>query len=177
MLTIKKQLGFTIIEAMVAISILGVMAAVAVPSVSSMMESFQLKTAAQSVLSGIQQARSEAVKRGYTITFRLNKDLSWNYGCIIANYRPNCPDVIFSNPPEKNQYAKVNFTPNGSQYLVFNGYGTLNSTYSGMSFSELEFASKAAGSTAKTLKIMVSPAGSVRMCDPSISSTTDPRRC
>ena len=59
----KKNSGFTLMELMIAIAIIGILAAVSVPSVISWRENAQLGRAARDVYSDFQRAKLEAVKR------------------------------------------------------------------------------------------------------------------
>uniref|UniRef100_UPI0035B11C24 GspH/FimT family pseudopilin n=1 Tax=Hylemonella sp. TaxID=2066020 RepID=UPI0035B11C24 len=56
--------GFTIIEVMLVLAIIGVLAAVAAPSFRSMMDGNRVNTAASSLQVSLSMARSEAIRRG-----------------------------------------------------------------------------------------------------------------
>jgi prepilin-type N-terminal cleavage/methylation domain-containing protein len=60
---ITGRSGFTLTELLVIISILSVLAVISIPSYMSWMPSYQLKSAARDVISNMQLARLEAVKR------------------------------------------------------------------------------------------------------------------
>lgn len=55
--------GFTIIELMIVIAILGMIASFGIPSLTESIRNFRAKTAAENFLSTLYLARSEAVKR------------------------------------------------------------------------------------------------------------------
>lgn len=67
-----RQLGVTLLELLVAITIMGVLAAVAVPAFSQMILSNRLTTAANDVVAALAQARLEAVRRNSTTQFCSN---------------------------------------------------------------------------------------------------------
>jgi len=66
----KQASGFTLLELIVAISIAGILMAMAIPSFSDMMRDNRLTTYANEFVTSLNIARSEAVKRGTTVTLR-----------------------------------------------------------------------------------------------------------
>ena len=60
--------GFTIIEVMITIAIAGVMAALALPSYNNLVKNNCMTTSANSLVTSLQLAKSEAVKRRNEIT-------------------------------------------------------------------------------------------------------------
>jgi type IV fimbrial biogenesis protein FimT len=64
----KGVKGFTLIELMVTIAVLAIIVTIAIPSFQDIIERNRVVTQANNILSAVQLARSEAVKRGETIT-------------------------------------------------------------------------------------------------------------
>lgn len=86
----KKQSGFTLIELLVTIAILAILLGIGVPSFRSMVESNRIRTVSNDLVSALQLARSEAVKRGVPITLCSSNDQAscsgaWANGWVVRN--------------------------------------------------------------------------------------------
>jgi len=64
----KRQLGFTLIECMLATSVAGVLAAIGVPSMSSVMARQAVQAELNEFQGAVLRARSEAMHRGEVVT-------------------------------------------------------------------------------------------------------------
>src|SRR5258706_14776017 len=65
--------GFSLIELMLVISILGILFALATPDLEIYLVNQKIRASATSIQNGIQLARSEAVKRNQPVSFVLTK--------------------------------------------------------------------------------------------------------
>ena len=77
----RRVRGFTLLEVMVAVAILGVLAAIAGPSFTPLIERWRVRQAVESMTSTLYYARSEAIKRGGRIGMQKEKNAS---GCTLA---------------------------------------------------------------------------------------------
>lgn len=89
---LQKQQGITLIELMVTVSVLAVLAAVAAPSFTPLMERWRVRSAAEDLQASIYFARSEAIKRGGGITIAPIDD-DWSNGWEVVIPAPtSTPD-------------------------------------------------------------------------------------
>lgn len=85
---ISSAQGFTLIELIVAMSIAAILLAIAVPSYSGSQLNSQLRASANDLVSSINLARSEAIKRGTTVTLCASSDGencsgAWHEGWLV----------------------------------------------------------------------------------------------
>jgi type IV fimbrial biogenesis protein FimT len=66
---LKKTAGFTLIELLITMVILAIIAAVAIPGFGNLIESNRLVSGTNLLVSSIKLARTEAIKRGTSVTF------------------------------------------------------------------------------------------------------------
>lgn len=66
-----RQKGFTIVEALVAVGVLAILASLAAPSFETTLVNFRVRLAAEGLVSGLQLARAEALRRNQPVRFTL----------------------------------------------------------------------------------------------------------
>ncbi len=198
MLTLR-QYGFSLIELMIAIAVLGVLMVFGAPSFSLWLQSAQVRNAAESVINGLQLARAEAVRLNTPVRFNLNSAtglVDWEV-CATANSPCPVADIIQQRfNAEGSVNARIGAYSNGDGNVATN-YTTIISAGSGMpvhtTFNGLGRVINDGGNVAVRLDVTNSvnanarrlvvnvgfPGGQVRMCDPAltVSNPTDPKAC
>jgi type IV fimbrial biogenesis protein FimT len=178
--------GFTLIEMIIALAIVAILVAIAVPNFRTFLLNVQIRTATEALNNGLQLARGEAVRRNTNVKFILGNDSGWSVGCETpvpdndGDGTEDCPTVIQSRLSEEGStLAKIAVTPAGSTIATFNGLGRLTNNDDGsFPISRLDVdmpIATLAASQSKDLSILIK-GGSVYMCNPNIASA-DPKAC
>ncbi len=187
--------GFTIIELMVVIVVLAVLLAVGLPSYSIWMQNLRIRSAAESVQTGLQVARATAIARNtQAMLVFAPASLSYfvytvpNPGTPPTNYQdpdadvPSNVDMIRRhNQADDSANANVTMTPAGMYMVTFGPLGQiLPNPDASATLTQIDIASAASTDPAiRPLRIVINPGGSTRTCDPAVavSATVDPRSC
>jgi type IV fimbrial biogenesis protein FimT len=173
-MTALRHNGFSLVELMVTLAVLGVLTTLAMPGFRLWMQNTQIRTAADAVLNGIQLARTEAIRRNKAVEFTLGDGTAWT----VSQVSP--PATIQTRGREEGaDRAVVNITPGGATVVTF---GPVGAPVANADASPAITAVGVTGPSALTgmrpLNITVSVSGSVRMCDPDPALPVgDPRRC
>jgi type IV fimbrial biogenesis protein FimT len=91
----KRQGGFTLIEVLIAVIIIGILFSVAAPSFTAMVQNSKIRTTTDAILNGLQLARAEGVSRNAVVRFQLTDSLT--NGCALSTSTSNW--VISLNDP------------------------------------------------------------------------------
>ena len=163
---------------MIAIAILGIVLAMAVPSYRAFIQNSRIRAAAESIQNGLQVARAEAVKRNAQVQFLWGAGSSWTVGCVAVT--ANCPATIQSRATGEGSSASIIVTsvPAASTTVVFNNFGAVSSP---VATTPTQFdvdvdAAVLPAADSRELRITIGVGGNARMCDPNVS-LPDPRAC
>lgn len=205
MLIAPHQRGLTLIEFMVGMLIAGILAALAVPSFRSWIQNAQVRNGAESIMTGLQLARSEAVHLNTLVRFNLTSTAGasdWEIcapapGVPAASPCPSGATVIqrgVSQDGASNARIGVYKLMDGQAqtnyavaitagyelpgHVTFNGLGqTVKDGPDNL--VRIDVTSAVLPSARRLVVVVDNPGGGVRMCDPGLtaSNPTDPAAC
>jgi type IV fimbrial biogenesis protein FimT len=194
---LKRQSGMNIIELMTAVAIIGLVMALAGPSAITWLQNTQLRNAAESVLSGVQNARTEALKRNTFVAFRLTDPNSTAWTVCVYDVVADACSLTAANPTVNQKSASegslnaragtdiVQSDPDAALaagsgvpgQAVFDSFGRLAATAPNnvMRVDLRNIVLTAAEE--RRLVIFISQSGQTRMCDPKLVKANNPQGC
>jgi type IV fimbrial biogenesis protein FimT len=201
----RRAAGFNLIELMITVAVLATVIAVGVPNFIQFLQNTQIRTAAESTMAGIQFARAEALKRNMQVRLTLVDDVisgcskqadggSWvvsldfiDGNCNEAPSETASPRILQTRSAKEGSPNAAFVATGGAgdnHTLIFNGLGRMVSTNTDQ-FQRIDISNPTGGTcehegttgTMRCLRIVVTPGGDARMCDPKVTDTSDPRAC
>lgn len=194
----KRHAGFTLVELLIGVAIAFLLLVASAPALTTWIKNAQNRTAAESILDGLQLARLEAVKRNAVVRFKLTDgagQVIWSVGC--ANVTSDCPATIQSRAVEggaANARVGVSTTaipnpiPPGhfnaaiaagaglAAGVSFNGIGRVPTNNVGDDITRIDVTNPAFAS-ARRYVVIIDAGGLIRMCDPSLDFSSNPQGC
>ena len=182
--------GFTLLEIMIVVAIMGVMLAVGAPALSAYMTNAKILASAQSVLGGLQEARAEAVRRNSNANFVLTSSTSLNDPSAAADgsgtswlisvpdpITPSVRSVVNSKSSKEGSGDTIVVSAN-SPSIMFTSLGATNLTAPAI-FQFMPPAGNTCGGNFRCINVVVTSGGRTQLCDPAIASSAigDSRRC
>lgn len=127
-----RSSGFTLLELMIALAIIGILLAVAAPSFREAMMNVRISAQTNDLMADLALARSEAVKRNQTVYLCTSRDQatcngdSWSQGWIVAvdanadNLWDSTEVAIKARPPAEgnNTIASVGHSLSGTALMI-----------------------------------------------------------
>ncbi|MFT7723137.1 MAG: GspH/FimT family pseudopilin [Roseateles sp.] len=198
MLTASVQRGIGLVESLVVLVIMALLLALAAPSFSTWIAGTRVRATAESLLAGLQYARSEATTRNTQVRFQLTTSvddgcalstsgLAWvvdmvdaGEGDSVAGQCGTAPsDTVAPSILQVRAAAEAGGRVQvaaGASEIVFNGLGRRAPTGGAAAPAAVAIDVAPAGAERQCvadgggvtcLRILVSPAGQVRLCNPS----------
>ncbi len=187
-----RQKGATLIELFIGLAVLGLLFALAMPSIKTWLSSTQVRSAAESILNGLQIARAEAIRKNTQAIFKLTSASGvpdWSVlsdDPTVAGINLNVPVQSWSGAQAKNvgvgasssstqDYSSAISAGTGMPASVtFDALG--KEVNSGTDLTRIDV-TNTADSSATRLVIIVSAFGQIRLCNPAVSLASNPEGC
>lgn len=187
--------GFTLIELMTAIVIVAILLAVGTPSFTTFIQNMQIRSVAESLQSGLNLARDEAVKRNARVSLWLVDGLA--SGCALSasgnawvvslddpsgscNAAPSvslAPRLLQSRSLGEGS-SNVAVTGAGGSCVTFNGFGRLEDECNKLApLTRVDFKSRVAPAATRALAVTLLAGGAVKLCNPAVSDAADSNFC
>jgi type IV fimbrial biogenesis protein FimT len=184
--------GFSIIELSVALTIACVLLALGAPAFSGYLQNARLGSMAQSIYSGLQTARAEAVRRNTNAEFVLtNSSLETSTADTVA-LNPSGPNWVVrqrdsaSNPyslvewksTNSNDVGGVTVAASGPQFTFNSLGGSTAGVSTGIALTNPALGVCAPGGPVRCWNVVVAPGGQIRLCSPDNTlAPSDSRAC
>ncbi len=196
----SRHSGVSLIEVAITLVILALLIALGAPSFQTWLLNTQIRNSAEAMTTGLQLARGEAVKRNQAVRFTLvspdnpailddtcvvsAEGTSWVVSlddptskCAADPSSSVVPRIVAKKAGgEGGAAATVEGTDasgNASSSVTFTGFGLTNGAANAL--ARINVTSPTTGT--RSLRLQISSGGAVRLCDPVVTDTTDPRKC
>ena len=197
----ENSRGLTLIELIVTLVILSLLMMVVAPNVTAWIRNTQIRNVATSILTGVQRARAESIRRNAPMRFSLvslNDSAVMDASCALSEAgvswvvsqdnpaglcgaqisettAPRIVDKHASGSGGKWVTVSGNDAAGGdADSLTFNGFGR---SVGANALTVIDIDNDTQGADFRALRIVIGAGGTVRMCEPAVITVSDPRRC
>lgn len=188
--------GFTLVELMIGLAVVGVLMMLAIPAFTQFLQNQKMKNAAETTMHGLTLARGEAVRRNSSVRFQFvssltsgcalsTSDLNWvvsisdpTGACDATPGAATAPQIVQAKSARDGTDG-VSMATTGGSSITFNGLGRVTGT----GITQINFTyptggtCQHAGGEMRCMRVIVSTSGAAKICDPQVTDNTDPRFC
>ncbi|NML87024.1 GspH/FimT family pseudopilin [Polaromonas sp.] len=180
----QRDRGFTLIELMVTLAIAAVLLLVAIPSMTAYKRNAELTSATNTLLSAINGARGEAMKRGMYAMVVPADGADWNTGWIVfvdknrsQAYDATVDQTVLNQGPLPGYFS---VTGNGTAatgsapYIMFDASGyskTKSSSFGDLTLTLTRTDLSGSALDDQTRRVVVAKTGRTRTCRPSTDAS------
>jgi type IV fimbrial biogenesis protein FimT len=201
-----RQLGVSLVEIVVVLAIIGIGVMAVLPDVTSIIGNARIRSSAETFLAGLARTRVEAIRLNRPVTFWMvspNADRALDDTCESSNVSASwvvsindpalkCALAVSTNPDDTTDPVLIQAKHNGGEASLtldvkglaadlstaasavrFDGFGRI----AGGDLRFVNFNSTSPSNDLRPLRIEMTNSGVVRLCEPRITATDDPRRC
>lgn len=183
-------------EILVSVAIIAILMAIGAPALSGWMQNVQVRSTAESVLTGLQLARAEAVRQNTKARFQLTSTsgmASWTVTTSRLD-RTDCPSgtdlfpcpVQSSGASESGSNARLGVSTaslsstnyasaisagtgmSTGPYVVFDAFGRADPTVTNITRIDV---TNSAYANARRMVITITTSGTAKLCDPSLPTS------
>jgi type IV fimbrial biogenesis protein FimT len=169
MMDIRAPKGFTLVELLIAITVAGILMAIAAPSFNSFIDMYRVKRAGDTISAFLINTKSEAIKRNTTVRAVFQSADSGATWCVGMTTASTC-DCMVANACQIDSADRV---VRGSDYKDI----VLTSPADGamFSFSPLRGTANSGNAQVQSdngsqVRVIVTGTGRIRLCSPSGSA-------
>lgn len=161
--------GFSLLEVMVVVVVIGIVLALGVPSFQIWTQNLQIRTAAEAIVAGLQITKNEAIRRNVNVAFTMD-----TVGGKQTYWRMNLESDVDGTPlqsrdsDEGSRNVTATLSPDSSFRVTFNGLGRVNKNIDGsepLAQVDLDNPEIPTAADRRKLRIIIPTGGAVRMCD------------
>lgn len=184
------QRGFNLIEVMITLTVLAVLITLGAPGFAEWIQAQRLRTSAEAITNGMQVARGEAIRQNLAVSLGLEPPTTAWTVCpaTVSPCDSTTPAGSFiqtKSAQEGSGSTNLSATPAGAIRVTFSALGNVIDNPDGTPrLTQVDVTPpdpsecSAAGGSKRCLRVVISPAGSIRMCDPTPTIVApDPRVC
>jgi type IV fimbrial biogenesis protein FimT len=198
----RRLRGFTLIELVVVMAIIGILAVLSLPSFGTWMANSRIRTVAEALQNDLRKAQSEAVLRNRQVAFVLTNSTATAGSAIVANatarnwaiYR--VPLLSSADVEGEDSFVQANVQASNSDTTITGDAATICFNSVGRLVTQSTAIADAGGTTCtaptttapiafniqnatadRPLRVLLYLGGQIRMCDPGKSLSTQPDGC